>query len=591
VDRAETSAERVAPRPHVLREYAFLGDGRRGALVGPRGDIGFMCVPDWHSPAVFCAMLGGRGHYTVTPADGHHVWGGYYEPATLIWTSRWVTRDAVIHSREALAFPGDPHHAVLLRQIRAVDGDAVVDVRLDLRAGFGTQSMEQIHDHGNGMWSGRSGNLWWRWSGAFGVHEAGGELVTRVPVGHGECHDLTLVVGDREPECTTDPAVWWTATENAWRDRAPRLERCVAGRDAVHAISVLRGLTHPDSGMVAAATTSLPERAESGRNYDYRFAWIRDQSFAGQAAAAADVPDLLDAAVRFVTARVLADGPRLAPAYAVAPAGPVPDERRLTHLPGYPGGDVRTGNHINKQFQLDVFGECLLLFAAAGRADRLDADAAHATRIVADAVGQRWREPDAGIWELDDHRWTHSALMCVAGLRAAALTAPRNLARDWSHLADAVLADLTSHHVHRTGRWQRARDDARVDASLLFPVIRGALPADDPRSVATLAAVTDELTDDGYVYRFRPDDRPLGEAEGAFLLCGYALARATHQAGDPVVAGRVFERTRASCGPAGIYAEEYDVTQRQMRGNLPQAFVHATMLDTAVALSEQPGSS
>ena len=179
----------------------------------------------------------------------------------------------------------------------------------------------------------------------------------------------------------------------------------------------MRGMTSAAGGMVAAATTSLPERAVAGRNYDCRYAWIRDQCYAGSAVAAVGGHPLLDQAVTFVSTQLHADGPDLAPAYT-ASGGRVPDQARL-RLPGYPGGFDQTGNWVNKQFQLDALGEALLLFADAARLDRLDADAAAAARIAAAAIEQRWQEPDAGIWELDEQPWTHSRLICAAGLRAA----------------------------------------------------------------------------------------------------------------------------------------------------------------------------
>jgi GH15 family glucan-1,4-alpha-glucosidase len=268
----------------------------------------------------------------------------------------------------------------------------------------------------------------------------------------------------------------------------------------------------------------------------------------------------------------------------------VPDQRRLD-LPGYPGGYDLIGNWVNKQFQLDTFGQALLLFATAARHGRLDSGAWQAARIAADAIGARWREPDAGIWELEDAEWTHSRLTCVAGLRAAAGAGRQPaLAAEWSALADTILTDTTARATHPSGRWQRSPADPGLDAALLLPPVRGALPADDPRTLATLRACREELADDGYVYRFHHDERSLAEAEGAFLLCGFMLALAQHQQGNQVEAARWFERNRAACGPAGLYSEEYDVTQRQMRGNLPQAFVHALMLECSARLAGPPGA-
>lgn len=328
---------------------------------------------------------------------------------------------------------------------------------------------------------------------------------------------------------------------------------------------------------------SLPERAEQGRNYDYRYCWIRDQCYAGQAVAAAGAYPVLDDAVRFVSERVLADGPDLKPAYSPV-GGAVPHERDL-ELPGYPGAAVKSGNWVTDQFQLDACGEALLLLAAAARRHRLDTGHWQAVQTLVRTIKDRWREPDAGIWELDNQRWAHSRLTCAAGLRRIAEVAPRQEEAEWHHLADRLIADTASGCLHRGRRWQRAPTDPRIDASLLIPSIRGAVPAGDPRTVGTLEAVRTELAQDGFVYRFQPDERKPGEAEGAFLLCGFLMALADHQQGNAVAAVRWFERNRTACGSPGLFAEEFDVTQRQLRGNLPQAFVHALLFETAHRLA------
>jgi hypothetical protein len=584
--------------PHVLREYAFLADGQRGALVGPRGDVVWMCAPRWDSDAVFCALIGGHGGYAVTPA-GRFVWGGYYEDGGLIWRSRWVTETGIVECRDALAFPGEQGRAVLLRRVLAVKGAAQLHVLLEPAAQFGGIGMGELDRDEHGAWRARVGALWMRWHGAPDAtpcreNQQKPTLRTTLHVPEGAHHDLVLELSDTP---LTGPAPeaqrLWAATETNWARAVPALDASIAPRDARHAYAVLRGLTSNGGGMVAAATMSLPERAAQGRNYDYRYVWIRDQCYAGQAVAADGPHPLLDDAVRFVAARLLQDGPNLKPAYTIT-GGPVPDERTL-HLPGYPGGTDIAGNHANAQFQLDALGEALLLFAAAARHDHLEGDGHQAVTTTVAAIRQRCNEPDAGIWELDNQRWAHSRLICAAGLRAIALTgaAAAPDTAQWSAWADTLVADTTKDCLHPSGRWQRAPTDPRVDAALLLPALRGGVPASDPRSLATLAAVRADLQREHYLYRFRHDARPLGHAEGAFTLCGFLMALACHQQGDHLDAVRYFERNRAACGPPGLFSEEYDIAQRQMRGNLPQAFVHALLLESSLRLATpwtEPGS-
>lgn len=574
--------------PHVLREYALLADGRRGALVGPRGDICWMCAPSWESDAVFSSLIGGVGSYRVMPT-GRFVWGGQYEIGSLIWRSSWVTERGVATCREALAYPGDPHRAVILRRVEPPPAPVTFQVRWHAAAGFGTRPIEQLRRVGPGVWTARSGPLYLRILGApelraDGAGEPGGVLSGELHLSAGEGRDLVMEISDEAlPEALPDAKALWRATETAWRRAVPHVEGTLADRDATHARAVIRGMTDPGGGMVAAATMSLPERAEQGRNYDYRYVWIRDQAIAGQAAAAVGADDLLSDAVAFATERVASDGPSLAPAYTLAGSA-IPGERTVD-LAGYPGGYDIAGNHVAHQFQLDVFGEVLLLLAAAHRSGLVNGETGRAADTVAAAIAARWGEPDAGIWELAPRKWTHSRLICAAGLRAlAASGAPRDRVAQWRSLADRIVADTERLGAGPDGRWQRSDNDSRVDAALLLPLIHDPTPAGRLRMSATIRAIERDLVDDFYVYRFRHGDGALADAEGAFLLCGFTMAMAKHRMGDRIAAARYFERNRAACGPPGLFSEEFDVGQRQMRGNLPQTFVHAMLMECAARL-------
>jgi alpha,alpha-trehalase len=569
---------------YPLQQYALLADGERAAAVGPRGDIVWMCAPRFDSGSIFSALIGGQGIYSVSPTDAF-VSGGCYDDASMIWTSRWTTSVGTTECRDALAYPGDAQVSILLRRVRAIDGPSSLDVTLHPRSDYDNEPMTDLHRHGD-IWTGRCGGLYLRWSGAAAAHsrDAGKRLTLHLDLEQGEQHDLVLEISERplpaEP-VAADPA--WRATETTWHSAVPQLDGCLSRADARTSYAVLRGLTGSTGGMVAAATTSLPERAEAGRNYDYRYVWIRDQCFAGIAAAAVGDDPLLDAAVEFVTARLLEHGDQLCPAYTTN-GEPVPRQRHLD-LPGYPGGFDIVGNQVTDQFQLDIFGEALQLFAIAAQRDRLDAEHWQAAQAAAAAISRRWQEPDAGIWELKNRTWTHSRLTVVGGLRAIAATAPRDEAGAWIGLADNILADTSAHCLHPDGRWGRAADDDKVDAALLFAGIRGSVAVDDPRTIATLETYLQDLTVDGYAYRFRHDARPLADAEGSFLLCGFLVALALQQCGQELEARGWYERTRAACGPSLIFSEEFDVRQRYMRGNMPQAFVHALMLETSARLA------
>jgi GH15 family glucan-1,4-alpha-glucosidase len=570
-------------RPHVLREYAVLGDGERGAVVGADGQVVWLCVPSWHSDPVFDRLLGGRFGYQIAPTDRWSVWSGAYRPGSLVWCAQWVTGDTLIRCEDALAVPADQHTTVLLRRVVAGDQPARVEIQLTL-PGAAAARLERVGPSWVTEWDGR----YLRWTGAPGaVVSTADELRLRLvhTIEAHSSHDLVLEVSDR-PITTAppDPESGWQTTHDTWQRWTPDTSDTIAPRDVRHAYAVLQGLTSTSGGMVAAATTSLPERERGSANYDYRYAWIRDQCWVGQGIAAHRDHPLLETAVGFVTERLLADGPNLTPAYTVG-GDSVPEEQALG-LPGYPGGSDRIGNGVTDQFQLDVFGQALLLFASAAQRGAIEHDTWQAANVAVDAVRLRFTEPDAGVWELDNQRWTHSALACVAGLRAIARHTPAREARDWTDLAGHVLADAERWGVHPRGYWRRAAGDDRIDAALLLPALRGAVPADDRRSIATVHAVRSELAEDGYVYRYRHEGQELGDAEGAFLVCGFLLALAEDQQGRHADALRWFERNRSASGPPGLFAEEYDVRRRQLRGNLPQAFVHGLLIESATRLSQ-----
>ncbi|HET7801934.1 MAG TPA: trehalase-like domain-containing protein, partial [Humibacillus xanthopallidus] len=240
---------------NVLREYAVLADGERAALVGPRGEVAWLCAPRWHDDPVFAALIGGHGTYAVTPLDERYVWGGYYEPGTLVWRGRWTADDRVAECRQALAFPGDPDRVVFLHHLEALKGDAHFAAVLSVGAGFGSAAMTDVHRSG-GVWTARAGAHHVRWSGAEGALWARSdnrlELVIDLPAG--DCLDLVLEVA-RDPLRgeVPEPEGAWSATVSSWQAAVPDFGSTLAPADTKQTYAVLRGLTSATGAMVAAA--------------------------------------------------------------------------------------------------------------------------------------------------------------------------------------------------------------------------------------------------------------------------------------------------------------------------------------------------
>lgn len=588
-DRDAALLARADPgSPSVLRDYALVADGLRGALVDEGGEVAWLCFPGWSDEALFASLLGGRGSFRVAPR-GRGVTEGRYEEGSLVWHTRWVRDRGLVDLRTALAYPGERDRCVLLRRVEAIGAPAEIELVLEPardygRAGLGPWSLE------GDAWVVRGERTSMRLTGVPMAEPDTADpsrLLLRQVVEPSEELDVVLEIcrGSGAGFRRVHPSREWRHTRAAWgATTSPKVDT-IAPADVRRACALLRGMTTPEGATMAAATTSLPERDEAHRNYDYRYSWIRDTCYVGYAGAALEGGELmLDDAVRWVTERLLQDGERLMPAY-LPDGGSVPDVQQLG-LPGYPGGaeDV-IGNQVRTQFQLDGFGEALLLFSKAAAKGRLDADGWRAAQVATRAIGHRLDDLENGVWETEPRHWTHSRLVCVAGLRAIAAQegVPGALGAAAEPLARHVLAELERTGVHRSGRWRRADDDDRIDASLLLGEVRGALGSDDPRSTATRDAVRDELSQEGFVYRYVHRGRPLGEGEGAFLICNFWMALSCLGVGDTAAAASWFERARSSCGSPGLLSEEYDVQHHQLRGNLPQAFVHALLVETAAS--------
>ena len=365
-----------------------------------------------------------------------------------------------------------------------------------------------------------------------------------------------------------------------------------------HSGRVLQALTfQPTGAIVAAPTTSLPETVGGGRNWDYRYTWVRDASLTMEALWVAACPDEANKFFRFLAdaaASQLQRGMDLQIMFGVGGERDL-SERELPHLSGWRDSrPVRVGNGAWRQRQLDVYGELLL---AADRLieqlGELDPVTRQFLTAAADAAASRWREQDQGIWEIrgEPRDFLYSKLMCWVALDRAISLAEQLDARDrvpaWTKTRDEIRAAILEHGwSEQAGAFSQAFGSDDLDASNLMLVITGFLPGDDPRMKATVHATADRLTDErGLVYRYLAHDGLAG-TEGTFLLCTFWLAQAQALAGELDQAKATFERAVAAINDVGLLAEEVDVATGEMIGNFPQAFSHIGLVNAAWAISQ-----
>ncbi|HYJ70833.1 MAG TPA: glycoside hydrolase family 15 protein [Nocardioidaceae bacterium] len=597
-----------------IADHALLSDCRSAALVTRDGSIDWLCFPRFDGPSVFGRLLDdGAGHWSIRPtADGQV--SRRYVDETMVLETTSTTDAGVVVVTDALATgaddsghrlgAGSPH--LLIRQVMCTDGEVEVAIEYRPRPEYGlVKPLLSAVEHGV---TARGGAEW---------------LVLSTPAGldlgaEGATGRVRLTVGQRlnfalhRSTLEETPARVWSqdeiaerldATVAAWRSLS-KLHQSYDGpwRDLVHHSGrVLQALTfHPSGAIVAAATTSLPEVVGGERNWDYRYAWVRDASLTMQALWVAACPDeAADFFAFMATAAAGSIGPDSA-LQIMFGVGAEHDlsERILPHLRGWRDSrPVRVGNGAWSQQQIDVYGELLdAAYRLADQLDGIDDDTRRFLAALADTASARWPEKDQGIWEVrgDPQHFLYSKVMCWVALDRAI------------RLADRIGATA------RVGEWKRTRDEIRetvvregwneaagaftqyfgsddLDASNLMIPIVGFLPADDPRMLATIDAIEERLTDQrGLVYRYRTEEGADGLAgdEGTFLLCTFWLAEALALAGQVDRARAVFERAAVYVNDVGLLAEEVDPDTGELLGNFPQAFSHIGLVNAAWAIAQ-----
>jgi GH15 family glucan-1,4-alpha-glucosidase len=598
-----------------IADHAFLSDRHSCALIDRAGSVEWLCFPRFDGPSVFARLLDDdAGHWQVAP-EADWTATRRYAGRSLALETTFRTTDGELVLTDALALGPDngghrlgvdvPH--VLVRRLACTSGevDVLVDYRPRPEYGLIVPLLSRI----DGGIAARGGADWLVLTlpGEAAVHD--GRARARLHLAAGDVVHLALhrsTLGDAVPAhvwSQDDLADLLDRTLAAWESWGS-IHQTYEGpwQDLVHLSGrVLHGLSYQPSGaIVAAGTTSLPEGVGGERNWDYRYAWVRDASFTMEALWVAACPDEAEDFFAFMTtAGAGGVGPEESLQIMFGVGGEHDlSERSLPHLRGWRDSrPVRVGNGAWNQQQVDVYGE--LLGAAARLSDqipRLDDETRWFLRACADTAAVRWHDRDQGIWEVrgEPQHFLYSKVMCWVALdRAIALASQlrcEDRVDEWKHvreeIADAVLEQGWSDEA---GAYTQYFGSTALDASNLMLPIVGFVPADDPRMLATINAIAERLTDArGLVYRYRTEEGVDGLAgeEGTFLLCTFWLAQALALAGQVDRAREVFERAASFVTDLGLLSEEVDPETGELLGNIPQAFSHIGLVNAAWAIDQ-----
>ncbi|MFI9595208.1 glycoside hydrolase family 15 protein [Nonomuraea sp. NPDC052265] len=571
--------------------YAFLSDCHTAALVAPGGAVEWMCAPRFDGPSVFARVLdrrvGGAWEFDVA---GARVDGRAYVEETLVLRTRWVGRECevVVHDFFATALPeagGDGVVPVrlLVRWARCERGRAVVRSRVLARPDYATREAR---------WTARDGVL----------AEESGLLLTGTPgpvaettLGAGESWAVALDYAGQGHAPVRDPGRLLEATVRSWRSWSSRSAYGgVGARQVRRSAIVLRGLLFDESGgLLAAPTTSLPEWLGGPRNWDYRYVWHRDAALMVLALLRLGHREEAGRYLTFLLGQCAIHEGDLPPVFGVA-GGPVAEETVLGHLEGYAGSrPVRIGNGAAGQHQLDSYGHILdAAMAYHGVTGELSGGPV-LWRLV-ERARERWREPDAGIWEVrgGERHWTYSKLyawVCFdRAVRLAEAAGERGLPlAGWRAEREAVRDELLERGYNAgVGAFTQSYGSDQADGSLLRLPLLGFLDGDDPRVLGTLDHIQSRLGEGGaLVHRYDPETTRDGVdgPEAAFLMCSFEMVSALVLAGRTAEARDRFETLCARAEPLRLFAEEM-TGDGHMAGNYPQAFTHLALIEAALNL-------
>ncbi|MEY2482276.1 MAG: hypothetical protein QOK24_804 [Verrucomicrobiota bacterium] len=583
-----------------IEDYAFLSDTQTGALVSRDASVDWLCFPRFDSGACFAALLGDRenGRWKFTPEAEITATRRRYRGDTLILETEIETADGAVRLIDFM--PPRGKNPDMIRIVEGMSGNVRMTMDLIIRFDYGHIIPWVRKKHG-------------------GLEAIAGPdaLILRTPIEtRGE--DLTTVAefdmkeGDRipfvltwfashdEPPRAVNPEHALQQTEDYWTSWSKQCRAPGPWRDAVtRSLITLKGLTYaPTGGIVAAATTSLPEGIGGVRNWDYRYCWLRDATYTLYALMNAGFLDEARAWREWLLRAIAGSAAQLQIMYGVM------GERRLEEyeipwLAGYENSKpVRIGNAASNQFQLDVYGEVMAAMHVAHRLGIETNETEWRMQVsLMTFLESKWEEPDEGIWEVrgGPQQFTHSKMMAwlafdrgVKLVEECHCAAGEHLAR-WQKIRDQIHAQVCElgYNAKKKAFTQFYGSD-ELDASLLMMPLIGFLPQDDERVVNTVDAIQRELMQDGLILRYRTERNDvdgLPGSEGVFLPCSFWLADCLHLLGRTTEAKELFERLLELRNDVGLLSEEYDPRAKRQLGNFPQAFTHVALVNTARILN------
>ena len=586
-----------------IEDYAMIGDCHTAALIGRDGSIDWLCLPRFDSASTFGALLGDEDHgrWLLAPAaslTGEATSTRSYLPDTFTLVTTWTTTTGEVEVTELM--PHGDRRADIIRRVRGVSG--AVEMHVDLRVRFGYSDalpwIRQTPDQGD--------HALVAIAGPDAIVVRGPELTAQnhshqadFSVAEGETVDLTLTwyPSHRQPPPRIEVARRIRETTKWWRDWASSADRAPEYPDAVRrSLLVLRALTHEDTGgIVAAATTSLPEQFGGQRNWDYRYVWLRDASLTLEVLLDHGFLAEADAWRSWLLRSIAGDPSDVQIMYGLAGERRL-DEYELATLPGYEGSSpVRVGNGAFLQYQGDVFGEVMVALQAARRLGAAEDDFSWPLqRALMTYVEENWMRPDNGIWEIrgPQRHFTHSRVMVWAAfdcaIRAVREFGLEGPAERWQEIRDEIRDEIEQRGWDaERGTYTQYFGSEGVDASLLQLPQVGYLAPDDPRMVSTVEAIERELLHDGLLLRYRTDTGVDGlpAGEHPFLACSFWLVEQYASSGRMDDARVLMDRLVSFTNDVGLLSEEYDVAGDRQVGNVPQALSHLALVRAADAIA------